>query len=78
MRTSRECLEHAARCERLARQCSSPSNKEVLLQTAKQWRRLAELPDPPAASSRVKDVPLSASEQAMLEKMLSDVSCPVR
>jgi hypothetical protein len=43
MSVAEECLRHAEKCEEEASVCSLPSNRDILLATAAQWRRLAEL-----------------------------------
>lgn len=42
MRAARECLMMAEHCEHLAMACIDPFNRNILLEKAQYWRRLAE------------------------------------
>jgi hypothetical protein len=43
MMSARECLEHATRCEQLAKASSYEANRTALFVTAQQWRALGQL-----------------------------------
>ena len=42
MSIAEECLKHAENCDREAAACGPGSNRDILLSTAAQWRRMAE------------------------------------
>ena len=46
MRTRLQCLEKAAHCALLAQGTASPANEHLLLETARQWRCLADASRP--------------------------------
>jgi hypothetical protein len=42
MKSALECFQHAANCEKQARQAISDAGRAVLLETANHWRRLGK------------------------------------
>lgn len=42
MRTARECLLQAERCDYLAMACVDPVNRDMLFETGQYWRQLAK------------------------------------
>ncbi len=86
MRTRRECLEKAARCEQLARTCSTSMNERILLETAKHWRGLARSCPPRSPSDRDGrvspppiDVPIDVPiDDATTASMLAGLGCLIR
>ena len=70
MRTRQQCLDMAANCEGLARQSSSPANRQALLETASLWRNLARFAQP---ARSYQPCPMSEAEEEALAEMLSDV-----
>jgi hypothetical protein len=66
-------LDKAARCERLARLCSSPASEHVMLETAKHWRSLARLQPPKTRRKTNGASSPPAPDDPVLTKMLSGI-----
>jgi hypothetical protein len=74
MRTRLQCLQMAARCERLAQESITFSNRHLLIEAANQWRSSAA-----AAQSEVLSRTASKPiDDSMLVQMLSGVGCLIR
>ena len=74
MRTRLQCLQMAARCERLARESITLSNRHLLLEASNQWRSSAAVAQSEVLS-RAASEPI---DDPMLLQMLSDVGCLIR
>ncbi|MBI2738805.1 MAG: hypothetical protein HYX38_19930 [Rhodospirillales bacterium] len=79
MGTNLQCLENAAHCERIARECNSSVDAGLLLEMARQWRSLAGSSPSQPLPGRDKSSPSSLIDDATLERMmLFDVGSPIR
>lgn len=78
MGTNLQCLENAAHCERIARECNSSVDAGLLLEMARQWRGLAGLSPSQSLPGKSKPSPPSPIDDATLERMLFDVGSPIR
>lgn len=78
MTTREQCLDEAAYCARLADDCSTPASRRMLLQAAEHWRSLAQslTLDRPTRADDAS--PISALDDPILTKMLSDVGALIR
>jgi len=78
MRTRLQCLEKADHCARLARVTDTPENEYLLIETAKQWRCLANAAGPKMRIADPKGRKLTARNETVIPWLLSQSGALIR